>query len=111
MAKARQYNYNVGMASDLRFEWDPGKSTGNLRRHGVSFDDAATVFVDENGILINDPDHSLEEDRFILLGLSSSLRVLIVCHCYRAEGKSIRIISARKADGQERKVYFGRFKA
>jgi len=111
LAQGRQCNYNVGMANDLRFEWDPGKSTGNLRRHGVSFEDASTVFVDENGILINDPDHSLEEDRFILLGLSSSLRILIVCHCYRAEGQSIRIISARKADGQERKVYFGRFKA
>jgi uncharacterized DUF497 family protein len=99
------------MTSDLRFEWDPGKGTSNLRRHGVSFEDASTVFVDENAILINDPDHSLSEDRFILMGLSSSLRVLIVCHCYRAEGKLIRIISARKADGQERQVYFGRFKA
>jgi uncharacterized DUF497 family protein len=99
------------MASDLRFEWDPGKGTGNLRRHGVSFEDAASVFADENAILIHDPDHSIGEDRFILMGLGSSLRVLIVCHCCRAEGKSIRIISARKADGQERKVYFGRFKA
>ena len=99
------------MAIELRFEWDPAKSTGNLRRHGVSFEDASTVFVDENAILINDPDHSLEEDRFILLGLSGSLRILVVCHCYRAEGQLIRIISARKADGQERKVYFWRFKA
>jgi uncharacterized DUF497 family protein len=99
------------MANDLRFEWDPGKSTGNARRHGVSFEDASTVFVDENAILINDPDHSLAEDRFILMGLSSSLRVLVVCLCYRAEGQVIRIISARKADGQERKVYFGRFKS
>jgi len=111
LAQGRRYNYNVGMTRDLRFEWDPGKSTGNLRRHGVSFEDASTVFVDENAIFINDPDHSLGEDRFILLGLSASLRVLIVCHCYRAEGRSIRIISARKADGQERMVYFGRFKA
>ena len=109
MARARHRNYNIGMVGDLRFEWDPGKDTGNHRRHGVSFEDASTVFVDENAILINDPDHSLEEDRFILLGLSSSLRVLVVCHCYRAEGQTIRIISARKADGQERQVYFGRF--
>lgn len=99
------------MLSNLRFEWDPRKSTSNLRRHGVSFEDASTVFVDDNAILINDPDHSLEEDRFILMGLSGSLRVLIVCHCYRGEGQLIRIISARKADRQERQVYFGRFKA
>jgi len=90
---------------------DSVKSAGNLRRHGVSFEDASTVFVDENAILINDPDPSLDEDRFVLLGLSGSLRILVVCHCYRAEGQSIRIISARKADGQERKVYLGRFKA
>jgi uncharacterized DUF497 family protein len=95
------------MSSDLCFEWDPGKDASNIRRHKVSFEDASTVFSDENALLINDPDHSLEEDRFILLGLSSSLRVLIVCHCYRAKGQSIRIISARKADSQERRDYFG----
>ena len=99
------------MVGNLRFDWDPRKSTSNLRSHGVSFEDASTVFVDDNAILINDPDHSLEEDRFILMGLSGSLRVLIVCHCYRAGGQSIRIISARKADRQERQIYFGRFKA
>jgi len=98
------------MSSDLHFEWDPGKDASNIRRHKVSFEDASTVFSDENALLINDPDHSLEEDRFILLGLSSSLRVLIVCHCYRAKGHSIRIISARKADSQERRDYFGGFK-
>jgi len=68
------------MLSSLRFEWDPRKSTSNFRSHGVSFEDASTVFVDDNAILINDPDHSLVEDRFILMGLSASLRVLIVCH-------------------------------
>jgi uncharacterized DUF497 family protein len=107
----RQCNYTVGMASAVRFEWDPGKATGNIRRHGVSFEEASTVFVDENAILINDPDHSADEDRFILLGLGSSLRVLIVCHCFRAESQMIRIISARKADRQERRDYFGRFNA
>lgn len=98
------------MANELRFEWDPVKNTLNERRHGLSFHEASTVFVDENAILINDPDHSAEEDRFILLGLSSTLRVLVVCHCYRTLDNLIRLISARKADGQERRTYFGRFK-
>ena len=91
--------------SSLRFEWDPKKATLNLRKHGVSFEDAQSVFSDENGLLINDPDHSEEEDRFVLLGLSHSLRLLVVVHCYRSEGKVIRIISARKADAQERSIY------
>ena len=89
----------------LRFEWDPKKATGNLRKHGVSFEDAQTVFSDENAKLIDDPDHSEEEDRFVLLGLSSSLRLLVVCHCYRFEGNVIRLISARKAEGHERDSY------
>jgi uncharacterized protein len=89
----------------LRFEWDPKKAAANLRKHAVSFDDAQTVFADENAKLIDDPDHSEDEDRFVLLGLSSSLRLLVVCHCYRAEGNVIRIISARKAEGHERNSY------
>jgi uncharacterized protein len=92
------------MAS-IRFEWDPRKATLNLRKHGVSFEDAQSVFSDENALLIDDPDHSEEEDRFVLLGLSQSLRLLVVVHCYRGEGKVIRIISARKADSQERSSY------
>ena len=92
------------MAS-LRFEWDPKKAALNLRKHGVSFEDAQSVFSDESGLLIDDPDHSEEEDRFVLLGLSQSLRLLVVVHCYRSEGKVIRIISARKADAQERSIY------
>ena len=91
--------------SSLRFEWDPKKATLNLRKHGVSFEDAQSVFSDENGLLIDDPDHSEEEDRFVLLGLSNSLRLLVVVHCFRSEGKVIRIISARKADAQERSIY------
>ncbi|MCZ8112921.1 MAG: BrnT family toxin [Rubrivivax sp.] len=91
--------------SSLRFEWDPKKATLNLRKHGVSFEDAQAAFSDENGLLIDDPDHSEEEDRFVLLGLSQSLRLLVVVHCYRSEGKVIRIISARKADAQERSIY------
>ena len=89
----------------LRFEWDPKKAAGNLRKHRVSFEDAQTVFGDENAKLIDDPDHSEDEDRFVLLGLSSSLRLLVVCHCYRSEGNVIRIISARKAEGHERNSY------
>lgn len=96
------------MAQDLRFEWDQAKGSLNFRRHGVSFTEAVSVFLDDHAILINDPDHSLSEDRFVLLGLSASLRLLLVCHCYRAEGGVVRIISARKADRQEHRNYFGR---
>lgn len=96
------------MVEDLRFEWDQAKGSLNVRRHGVSFTEAVSVFLDEHAILINDPDHSLSEDRFVLLGLSASLRLLLVCHCYRAEGGVVRIISARKADRQEHRDYFGR---
>lgn len=84
--------------SDLRFEWDPRKAASNAQKHGVSFEEARSVFADERAKLIDDPDHSEDEDRFILMGLSGSLRVLIVCHCYREEGNVVRIVSARKAD-------------
>ena len=89
----------------LEFSWDTEKDKANQKKHGVSFQEAQTVFHDENARLIDDPDHSEEEQRFILLGLSSKLRILIVCHCYRAEDTLIRIISARKADKKERKQY------
>lgn len=98
------------MAADLQFEWDPAKNAINLRRHKVSFEEASTVFLDENALLIDDPDHSEEEDRFVLLGLSSSLRILLVCHCYRPKMGKIRLISARKADRQERQYYIRSFK-
>jgi uncharacterized DUF497 family protein len=91
--------------STLRFEWDEQKAIANARKHGVSFDEARSVFVDERAKLIDDPDHSEDEDRFILLGLSSALRMLIVCHCYRSEGNVIRIISARKATAKESRFY------
>ena len=91
--------------SDLRFEWDPRKAASNARKHGVSFEEARSVFADERAKLIDDPDHSEDEDRFILMGLSGSLRVLIVCHCYREEGNVVRIISARKATAREEKFY------
>lgn len=91
--------------STLRFDWDERKAAANLKKHGVSFDEAKTVFVDERAKLIDDPDHSEDEDRFVLLGLSRALRLLLVCHCYRAEGNVIRIISARKAARNETKSY------
>ena len=89
----------------LEFDWDSSKAAANLRRHGVSFEEAKSVFFDEHARLIDDPDHSEEERRFILLGLSSTLRLLTVCHCYRSEGEIIRIISARKAMRAEAKFY------
>jgi uncharacterized protein len=97
------------VVSELRFEWDKAKDHANQRKHGVSFDEAQTTFADELGLLIHDPEHSSEEDRFVLLGLSSSLRALVVCHCYRAGGDLIRIISARKANRRERLLYSQRW--
>jgi uncharacterized protein len=91
--------------SAIRFDWDPKKAATNLRIHKVSFEDAQSIFSDERALLIDDPDHSEDEDRFVLLGLSQSLRLLVVVHCYRAEGRVIRIISARKADADERSFY------
>jgi len=96
--------YNVHM-NPLRFEWESQKASANLKKHGVSFEEAKSVFYDERARLISDPDHSEDEDRFILLGLSHSLRVILVCHCYRSKGNVIRIISARKASNRELKAY------
>jgi len=89
----------------LQFEWDEPKNRSNRRKHGVSFEEARTAFLDENARVVPDPDHSDDEDRFVLLGLSISLRVLLVCHCYRKEDEVIRIVSARKADRNEIKQY------
>ena len=89
----------------LRFDWDDRKATANFKKHGVNFEEAKSVFVDERAKLIDDPDHSEDEDRFVLLGLSSALRLLLVCHCCRSEGNVIRIISARKAIAREFKSY------
>lgn len=98
------------MAADLQFVWEPAKNALNIRRHKVSFEEASTVFLDENALLIDDPDHSEGEDRFVLLGLSASLQILLVCHCYKLKIGTIRLISARKADRQERQDYVRRFK-
>ncbi len=94
--------------AEIRFQWDEAKNKANQRKHGVSFEEAETVFLDENALFMSDPDHSEAEDRFVLLGLSGALRVLIVCHCYRESDEVIRIISARKADRDERKDYLSR---
>jgi uncharacterized protein len=91
--------------SNLNFEWDERKAAANAKKHGVTFDEAKSVFVDERAKLIDDPDHSDEEDRFVLLGLSGALRMLLVCHCYRVDDHVIRIISARKANPKESKSY------
>ncbi len=90
----------------LNFEWDANKNASNIKKHGVSFDEAKTVFTDEYARMIGDPDHSEDEDRFILLGESIESKLLVVCHCMR-EGENIRLISARKADKRERKIYEG----
>ncbi|MCP3954246.1 MAG: BrnT family toxin [Desulfobacterales bacterium] len=92
----------------LIFEWDDRKNAANKRKHGVSFEDAQTVFFDENAISFDDPDHSIQEARFILFGLSVKLKISVVCHCYRRDESMIRIISARKATKKEQGVYFRR---
>jgi uncharacterized protein len=91
--------------ADLCFEWDDRKNAKNRRKHRVSFEEAQTVFFDEQALLIADPDHSEQEERFVLVGLSSKLRTIVVCHCYRRAEQLIRIISARRADPQERALY------
>lgn len=89
----------------IRFEWDENKNKINNDKHKISFEEAQTVFYDECAIVIDDPDHSQEEDRFIILGLSTKANLLVVCHCYRASDTVIRIISARKATAIEAKQY------
>lgn len=90
---------------NIAFSWDEKKNKLNVKNHGVSFEEAKTVFADDYGRLISDPDHSEDEDRFVLLGLSHQIQLLMVCHCYREEGDVIRIISARKAGKSEIKQY------
>ena len=92
----------------LRFVWDERKNTINKRKHGVSFEEGRSVFADEHALLINDPGHSDEEDRFLLLGFGSSARMLVVCHCYREGTDIIRIISVWKATKLESAQYVQR---
>ncbi|MGI2902091.1 BrnT family toxin [Tolypothrix sp. VBCCA 56010] len=91
--------------AEIEFEWNPSKAKSNERKHGVSFEEAQTVFSDENARLIYDPDHSVEEDRFLLLGVSDEFRLLVVSHLYKKSDRYIRIISARTATKHERKQY------
>lgn len=94
--------------SRVLFEWDDRKNASNRAKHGVSFEEASTVFTDEGALLLDDPDHSLVEERFILLGSSVMARTLVVSHCYRAAKSVIRIISARRANKKERAMYASR---
>lgn len=91
----------------ITFEWDQKKASSNLVKHGISFEEAKTAFWDPNARVIHDPDHSVSEDRFILLGMSQHMNILIVCHCYKEQDEIIRIISARKATKAETNSYGG----
>ena len=90
---------------EIMFEWDENKNEINKKKHKISFDEAKTVFYDEDALVIDDPEHSEEEDRFIILGLSKKANLLVVCHCYRASDSVIRLISARKATRSEALQY------
>ena len=93
--------------TERNFEWDESKNESNEKKHGISFEEAKTTFLDDFGRLIPDPEHSEDEDRFILLGQSNQFKLLLVCHCYRENGEYVRIISARKANKFEQKQYRG----
>lgn len=90
----------------VHFEWDENKNQTNQRKHGISFEEASTVFFDAYAILFDDPDHSEEEERFLIIGVTSQEKICIVSHCYRGRDQKVRIISARKATSSERKIYF-----
>lgn len=89
----------------ITFDWDPVKAASNLRKHGVSFEEAQSVFYDEFAVQFYDDTHLSREDRFLMLGMSSGANLLLVCHCERAHGDVIRIISARRATKQEGSLY------
>ena len=93
--------------SEDKFIWDEDKQKKNIEKHGITFSEASTVFDDDNAIYFDDPTHSHDEDRFIILGYSERARMLLVCHCYRNGGSYIRIISARKATNKESELYGG----
>ena len=89
----------------INFEWDENKNKINKNKHGISFEEAKTVFCDEFAILFDDPDHSEEEERFLIIGTTNKEKICIVSHCYREKDSIVRIISARKATKTERKIY------
>lgn len=92
--------------SNIAFSWDPRKAKSNVAKHGISFEEAQSVFLDESARLIDDPDHSADEERFVLLGYSFQARCLIVSNCYRQSDSDVRLISARRATAQEEKIYW-----
>ena len=92
----------------LKFEWDDCKNKTNIEKHGISFEEASSVFQDDDALIIADEDHSESEERFVLIGFSYKANLLVVCHCYREKDSIIRIISARKADRKERQEYISR---
>lgn len=102
--KSLDNNYII-IINNMTFEWDEEKAKSNLKKHSVNFESAAEVFSDENALMIPDPDHSETEERFIIIGSSSKLECLTVCHCYRDDETIIRIISARKATKNESREY------
>lgn len=104
LENALHCNYNIIM-NNIQFEWDENKNQINQKKHKISFEEAKTVFYDTEAIVIDDPEHSEEEERFIILGLSKKANLLVVCHCYRTSDTTIRIISARKATTNETKQY------
>jgi uncharacterized DUF497 family protein len=91
--------------SSLSFTWDPDKNLINIRKHSISFEEAKSVFYDEFARLMHDPDHSEDEERFLILGFSKNYNILVVCHCHRENDEVIRLISARKATRNEKKKY------
>ncbi len=99
-----RHNYNI-IVESIRFEWDENKNAINVRKHAITFAEASTAFEDPEALVIDDPDHSEQEERFVLLGFSNRANLLVVCHCYRASETVIRIISARKATANESRQY------
>jgi len=93
----------------MKFDWHPDKNKSNIKKHGVNFEEAETVFQDEMALELFDDEHSEDEDRYIIIGISSKTRELMVCHCYRNGGDIIRIISARRATKNEIALYEGRY--
>lgn len=90
---------------EIKFSWDENKNYANKKKHGLSFEEAKEVFGDENAILFDDPDHSFEEDRFLIIGAIKSTKICIVSHCYRDDDNVIRLISAREATKNEKRMY------
>ena len=99
-----QRRYNAGVSS-LRFDWDPRKAAANRAKHEVSFEEPRSAFADDGALIVADSEHSDDEDRFVLLGLSSSVRLLVVVHAYREDDETVRIISARRANSRECERY------